>query len=61
VPKELREELRAALESLDPERIGTVIEGIGKLDAELALLLKQLTEKFDYPAILAALDSNTRE
>ncbi len=61
VPKELREQLHAALESLDSERIGTVIEAIGKLDDELALLLKRVTDRFDYPAILAALDSMARE
>jgi len=52
----LRGELRAALESLDRERIDAVVSRIGAVDAELGRSLSQLADEFDYPAILGALE-----
>jgi CheY-like chemotaxis protein/two-component sensor histidine kinase len=53
--KELRDELQAALESLESERIGEVIGRIRNVDADLGELLAQIAGRFDYPAILDAL------
>ncbi len=50
-----RGELKDALESLDGERIGAVIQRIGETNADLAQVLLRLAEDFDYPAILRAL------
>jgi PAS domain S-box-containing protein len=61
VSEKLREKLRSALESLESERINIAIEQIGEADADLAQLLKQATDNFDYPAILAALNPDARE
>jgi hypothetical protein len=58
---EQREELHAAVECLDSERIGEVIGHISKVDADLGGALAQLAGKFDYPAILGALDTATLE
>ncbi len=55
VPEELRQEMRSALKSLDSQRIGNVIERVGEIDPGLAVQLKQIADKFDYPAILVAL------
>ncbi len=58
---ELRDELRNALESLDPDRISAVIGRIGSVDTELAESLSHMSDGFDYPGILAALDAATIE
>jgi len=55
LPDTLCKTLREALESLDTERIASVMRQIGKVDAELSAALSQLVENFDYPAILNAL------
>ncbi len=57
----LREELHAALESLDSDRISSVIERIGEDDTDLAKRLSLAADNFDYPAILVALDAKPRE
>ncbi|HEY5993770.1 MAG TPA: ATP-binding protein [Gallionellaceae bacterium] len=51
----LRNELAAALQSLDSERIDAVIEAIAQGNAPLGQALAQLAGNFDYPAILRAL------
>jgi PAS domain S-box-containing protein len=56
LPAALRQELRAAVTSLDNERIANTLDKLGAADAELARTLSRLTEYFDYPAILKALD-----
>jgi PAS domain S-box-containing protein len=53
----LRDELRGALESLDPERISSVIKALTEIDADLGKLLSRMVEGFRYPAILRILDS----
>ena len=55
--EELRAELRDALLSLNHERIVTAIGHIAASDAELARTLSRLTDEFDYPSILNALDT----
>jgi len=55
LPADLREELRAALESLEMARINAVIDQVS--DDALQKTLSQLAGNFDYPAILAALKS----
>ncbi len=55
LPRETRERLRLALESLDAERIHAIIDEIGAIDAKLARTLSHYAEDFDYPAILDAL------
>lgn len=57
VPAELRNDLRAALECLDRERIDAVVGRIGHDDAELGDILVRLADEFDYPDILRALDA----
>jgi hypothetical protein len=56
LPPSLRNELKEALENLDNERITAAILQIGKLDKDLSLTLTSLTEYFNYPAILVALN-----
>jgi hypothetical protein len=57
----LREELRSALESLDPERIADAVKAITEVDAGLGKRLSQMVAGFRYPAILRILDSETTE
>jgi hypothetical protein len=58
LPLALRDELKSALESLDSERIGAVIDQVAAHDAKLHKTLSHLAEYFDYPAILRALQKN---
>jgi PAS domain S-box-containing protein len=51
-----KEELRAAVESLDRTRIGAAIKRISEHDAELGETLLQLADEFDYPHILGMLE-----
>jgi len=51
-----RDELRAALESLDPELIATAIEQISAVEAEVGRALSRMADQFDYPSILKLLD-----
>lgn len=57
LPAALRQELRDALESLDGERIAQAIRQAGKINVPLRLALSRLADNFDYPSILAVLDS----
>ena len=52
----LRNELRDALDTLDSERITTVIHNIDSKNHRLAQTLGHLADNYDYPAILATLD-----
>jgi CheY-like chemotaxis protein len=61
LPASLRQELRAALEDLDSERISAVIRLIGETDLKLGHTLSQLADYFDYPAILAALSAQLQD
>jgi CheY-like chemotaxis protein len=60
---ELKRELRNALESLEVERIRTVIAQVTLYDAALYKTMSLLAENFDYPTILKALqvDSSDNE
>ncbi|MCX7192042.1 MAG: ATP-binding protein [Proteobacteria bacterium] len=55
----LRDELRAALESLEINRIETAIDQVN--DVKLNKILKHLATNFDYPAILKALQADSLE
>lgn len=55
LPEALREELKAALESLENERIAQVIQQVAAYDPQLQKTLSQLAGNFDYPSILKAL------
>lgn len=61
LPRELRSELRAALESLVDDRINAAIGQVAKLDAALYKTLSRLADNFDYPAILQALQTDPSE
>lgn len=56
LPEALRNEMKEALESLESERIAGVIKQVGAYDRTLQKTLTQLTDNFDYPAILKALN-----
>ncbi|MGZ5006702.1 MAG: ATP-binding protein [Methylobacter sp.] len=58
LPEVLRNELKVALESLERERITRVIQQVAGYDQQLQNTLVQLTDNFDYPAILKALSDN---
>ncbi|MCE5181244.1 MAG: PAS domain S-box protein [Betaproteobacteria bacterium] len=58
LPPDLRRELHDALESLEGERIGTVIQQTASYDPKLHKTLSHLAGNFDYPAILRALQAN---
>lgn len=55
VSKELRDELRMALESLNSKDISKTIKKITQLDEELGTALLELANSFNYPQILSAL------
>lgn len=55
LPEALRNELKAALESLESERITRALEPIAAYDPTLQQTLIRLVDNFDYPAILNAL------
>jgi CheY-like chemotaxis protein len=57
LPASAREELKNALESLEPERIEQAIVLATAQDPELRKTLAYLADNFDYPAILRALPS----
>jgi hypothetical protein len=57
LPASAREELKNALESLEPERIANAIVLATPQDPELRKTLAYLADNFDYPAILRALPS----
>ncbi|MCX7192340.1 MAG: ATP-binding protein [Proteobacteria bacterium] len=57
LPAELQCELRAALESLEDERIGAVIHQVTAYNSDLGKTLSHLAGNFDYPAILNALQT----
>ncbi|OAI04926.1 hypothetical protein A1353_12120 [Methylomonas methanica] len=57
LPASAREELKNALESLEPERIEKAIGLAAAQDSELRKTLGYLADNFDYPAILKALTS----
>jgi PAS domain S-box-containing protein len=59
LPLELRNELHEALENLDAERIGAVIEQVVTHDSALHKTLSLLARNFDYPAILKALQTDS--
>jgi CheY-like chemotaxis protein len=58
LPKEIRLDLRNALESLEKPRISSAIKKVASYDQHLHDVLVELTRKFDYPAILDALRTN---
>jgi len=58
LPPELRSKLREALESLDADRIAVIMSQVSTYDADLQKTLTHLTENFDYPAILNALQAS---
>jgi DNA-binding response OmpR family regulator len=58
LPAALREELHAALESLESQRINAVIQQVASHDAALHKTLQHFVDNFDYPAILKALENN---
>ncbi|GAB4253749.1 MAG: hypothetical protein Kow0065_00030 [Methylomicrobium sp.] len=55
VPEDLRNELIDALESLESERIETLLVSVGDYDPDLQKTLSGLAENFDYPTMLNAL------
>jgi len=57
LPLVLRQALRNALETLDSEDIMAAIRQIGQIDEDLGRTLSRLTDYFDYPAIVEALDA----
>jgi len=61
VPPELRNKLREALEILETERIHDVIQQVANYDVSLQQRLSQLTDNFDYPAILKALGTDSSD
>ncbi|BCK87020.1 sensor histidine kinase RcsC [Sideroxyarcus emersonii] len=58
LPPDLRRELRAALESLEGERISAAIQQVPAYDAKLHNVLHHLAENYNYPAILQALQAS---
>ena len=58
LPTTLRHELHDALQSLDSGRIAAVIQQVALYDSMLHKLLSRMTENFDYPTILNALQLN---
>jgi len=61
LPPDLRDELRAALESLEGDRIDAAIRQTATCDAALHQTLSRLAENFDYPGIISALQENPPE
>lgn len=61
LPQALRNELHDALESLESERINTVLQQVKPLDATLYQTLSGLVDNFDYPSVLKALQTSQTE
>ncbi|MDD2777044.1 MAG: PAS domain S-box protein [Gallionella sp.] len=59
LPPPLRDELHDALESLNDERIATVLEKVADYDATLHPVLSRLVDNFDYPTILKILNTTS--
>jgi hypothetical protein len=59
LPVALLDELHAALESLESERISSAIRQVSAYDSALMKTLSQLAENFDYPAILKVLQNQS--
>ncbi|HEX5394220.1 MAG TPA: PAS domain S-box protein [Rhodocyclaceae bacterium] len=57
LPTALRQELKAALEDLDTQRITEVLQKVAELDGELGRTLSRLAGGFDYMTILQGLES----
>ncbi|GAB6041880.1 PAS domain S-box protein [Endothiovibrio diazotrophicus] len=57
----LRERLREAAEQLDCEGVEALVARVGEREPELARALHTLAERFDYPAILKALEGVERD
>lgn len=57
VASDLREQLRAALEFLDPDRITMAVNAITTVDSRLGQNLSSLIDEYRYSTILQALDS----
>ncbi len=57
LPQGLREELIAALESLENERIALIINKVAPYDQQLERILMKLADNYDYPTILQALNN----
>lgn len=55
LPKPLRDEMKAALESLDTQRIRAVIGQVEPYDSRLKSVLENMIASFEYPVILEAL------
>jgi CheY-like chemotaxis protein len=55
LPEDLRTELKAALESLDADRIADIVQRIQPIDRSLYVTVAHLVANFDYPTILTAL------
>jgi CheY-like chemotaxis protein len=60
LPQALRDELKAALESLDSDHIDAVIQQVAAYDATLHQQLSHLVSNFEYPDILNALQTIQR-
>ncbi len=58
LPAILQSELRAALESLEVERIDAVIHQVSACNAGLGHILLQLAKNFDYPSVLNLLPAH---
>jgi hypothetical protein len=58
LPQGLRDELRPALESLDSERIHTILQQVKLIDVKLHSTLSCLAANFDYLAILKVLPTH---
>ncbi|WP_415880413.1 PAS domain S-box protein [Methylomonas sp. TEB] len=58
VPQNLREDLQLAVNNLDSERIGGIIQQIAAYDLRVAAALTRLAEAYEYPTILNVLGTN---
>jgi len=54
--EELRNELKGSLQSLDAGKIRSCLQKIREIDTELAQILTGLTDRYEYPVILKALE-----
>ncbi len=58
LPQKLRKEMQTVLQSLDSEKINTVVAQVAGYDAELYKTLQHLVDNFDYPSILKVLKTD---
>jgi hypothetical protein len=61
LPAQLMNELHAAVQNGEKDRLDELIRNVGNLDRQLGAALKQLAENYDYDALTCLLEDSQRK